>query len=135
MSNFTWGPFSLDNKAVVVTGGALGIGFGIAKRCIEAGGVVCLADVDAGALKRALERLEVGTDRAVSVVVDVAAEDAGARIVTACVDAFGTVDVLVNNAGIFPQVPAMAMTPALFDRVIGINLRGLVSCRRRWARR
>ncbi|MFN7135482.1 MAG: SDR family NAD(P)-dependent oxidoreductase, partial [Myxococcales bacterium] len=85
---------------------------------------VVLADVDERAVFAATERLNA-PGRAVAVAVDIAADDAGRTLVSRCVEAFGGVDVLVNNAGIFPQVPMLKTTPELFDRVYRINLRGL----------
>ncbi len=47
-------------------------------------------------------------------------------MVARCAEEFGGIDILVNNAGIFPSSPALTMSPAFFDRVIRVNLRGLV---------
>ncbi len=117
---------SLEGKAAVVTGGAMGIGFGIAKRFVEAGANVLLADIDAKAADAAAGRLQGKQGRAVALTVDVADDTAPERIVSRCVESFGGLDVLVNNAGIFPSVPVLQMPPQLFDRVLRINLRGLV---------
>lgn len=121
-----WGPFSLEGKSAVITGGAMGIGFGIAKRFVEAGANVLLADLDAKAVESAAGRLSGGPGRAAALQVDIADDAAPERIVSRCVEYFGGLDVLVNNAGIFPQVPVLKMSPEVFDRVLRINLRGLV---------
>lgn len=114
----------LDGKVALVTGGAMGIGFGIVKSFVEAGAHVVIADVDGSAARAALDRLPPG-GKAVAAQADVAAEGAGELLVARCVAEFGALDILVNNAGIFPQVPFLRMEPALFDKVIGINLKGL----------
>jgi len=53
----TWGPFDLSNRSAIVTGGAMGIGFGIAHRFVEAGADVLIADVNEEAAYKALRRL------------------------------------------------------------------------------
>jgi 2-dehydro-3-deoxy-D-gluconate 5-dehydrogenase len=124
MSN--WGPFSVEGKRVVVTGAAMGIGFGIAKCFVEAGASVLLADVDGQAAKAAAKRLHGGPGLVAALQVDIGDDAAPLAIVSQCVERFGGLDVLVNNAGIFPQVPVLKMAPEVFDRVMRINLRGLV---------
>jgi 2-deoxy-D-gluconate 3-dehydrogenase len=118
--------FSLEGKTAIVTGAAMGIGYGIAKRFADAGAAVLLTDIDATAVSAAASRLQETAGRVHTVAVDIGADEAPDRIVTACVETFGGIDVLVNNAGIFPRVPAVEMPPELFDRVLRINLRGLV---------
>jgi 2-deoxy-D-gluconate 3-dehydrogenase len=118
-----WGPFDLAENNAVVTGGAMGIGHGIVARFVEAGANVVVADLD-GEAAAAVAKDTTGRGRAVSMAVDVGADDAGDAIVTTCVDAFGSLDVLVNNAGIYPMSPMLQTSPELFDRVYRVNLRG-----------
>lgn len=115
----------LSGKAAIVTGGAMGIGFGIVKRFAEEGADVILADLDGAAAEAAAAKLAGKPGRVLAVQIDVAREDAGAVLVAKAVEAFGKIDVLVNNAGIYPQVPMLRMEPALFDRVYQVNLKGL----------
>lgn len=122
----TWGPFSVEGKRVIVTGAAMGIGFGIARRFVEGGAEVLVADLDGNAANEAVARLSAGPGRAAGVRVDVAAADAGDQLVDACVDRFGGIDVLVNNAGIFPMATALDMDTDHFDLVHRVNVRGLV---------
>jgi 2-deoxy-D-gluconate 3-dehydrogenase len=121
----TWGPFDLSKKSAIVTGGAMGIGFGIAHRFIEAGADVLIADVNEKAAYEALRRLPEGPGGAIAMAMDVSAEGAGEEMVAHCVQQFSSVNILVNNAGIFPQLPMLRMTRELFDRVYRINLQGL----------
>jgi len=121
----TWGPFSVQGKNVVVTGGAMGIGFGIARRFVEGGANVLVVDVDERAAMAAAEKLAAGPGKVAALALDVGADDAGKRAVQRCVERFGGLDVLVNDAGIFPQVPMLKMTQEMFDRIYRINLRGL----------
>ena len=117
-----WGPFSLKGRKALITGGAMGIGYGIAARFVEAGADVLIADISPEAASAASK---LGTG-AKSVILDVSDEKACAAAVQRCVDEFGSLDILVNDAGIYPMSPVLDMTPEFFDRVIAINLRGLV---------
>lgn len=118
-----WGPFDLTGKNAVVTGGAMGIGLGIAERLAEAGAKVLIADLDEEAAKESAKKV-----KGAAVQADVSNPEAGEAIVAKCVEVFGSIDILVNNAGVYPQVPMLQMTPELFDKVYQINLRGLAFC-------
>jgi 2-deoxy-D-gluconate 3-dehydrogenase len=121
-----WGPFDLNGKNAVVTGGAMGIGLGIAKRLVEAGANVLIADVDGITAEAAAQKLSGSRGKAASFQADITAEAIGEKIVDKCVELFGSIDILVNNAGIYPTSPVLQMTPSLFDKVYQINLKGLV---------
>lgn len=121
----TRGPFSITGKNAIVTGGAMGIGYGIVDRFVEAGANVVIADVDGDAAMRAAHKFTGAPGRTAAVQVDISEDGAGAALVDRCVEVFGSIDVLVNNAGIYPQVPMLEMTTDVFDRVYRINLRGL----------
>lgn len=120
-----WGPFDLTGKSAVVTGGAMGIGFGIANRLVEAGANVLIADLNEDKAAQAAGRLG---SAAAYIAADVSSDDVGNKIVAACIERFGTVDIFVNNAGIYPMAPVMEAAAELFDRVYRINVRGLVVC-------
>jgi 2-deoxy-D-gluconate 3-dehydrogenase len=123
-----WGPFSLTGKVAAVTGGAMGIGLGCATWLHRSGASVLIADLDGDAAKQSADGLTQDGGGADAITLDVTAADAGAQLVDACVDRFGAIDVLVNNAGIYPQVPMLDMQPELFDRVYAINLKALAFC-------
>lgn len=127
-------PFDISGKAAAVTGGAMGIGFGIVRRFVEAGADVLIADRDGAAAQAAAARLH-GPGRAVAAAIDVTAEDAGTTLVARAVEAFGGLDILVNNAGIYPIAPVLQMPAALLDRVLAVNLRGLILVSQAAARR
>jgi len=118
-------PFRLDDKNAVVTGGAMGIGLGIATAFVEAGANVMIADVDGDATRAAATELEGRGTKVATMEIDLTQEGAGEAIVARCVEQFGSIDVLVNNAGIFPQVPMLEMTVEVFDRVYELNLKAL----------
>src|SRR4030066_274772 len=79
-----WGPFDLSGKNAAVTGGAMGIGFGIAQRFIEAGANVLIADIDDQAAQAAVPKLAGGPGKAAAVRADVSDPRAGGEIVAAC---------------------------------------------------
>jgi 2-dehydro-3-deoxy-L-rhamnonate dehydrogenase (NAD+) len=89
----------LKNRTAIVTGGARGIGFAIAKRMVQSGAAVALWDVDANTLDKAAAALK-SDDRVRSAIVDVTDEAAIARGVEACIRDLGKIDILINNAGV-----------------------------------
>lgn len=117
-------PFDIAGKSAIVTGGAMGIGFGVVRRYVEAGANVLVADLDGDLAAEKTAELE-GPGKTASVAIDVAAPGAGERLVDECVSQFGSVDILVNNAGIYPQTPMLELTRDTWQKVIDINLTGL----------
>jgi 2-deoxy-D-gluconate 3-dehydrogenase len=120
---------SLEGKVAIVTGGAMGIGRGIALRLHEAGANVVIADrADEAAKQTAAELSQFRADSSLAVATDVADAASVAAMVQTTIERFGGIDVLVNNAGIFPFVPLSSMSEADFMRVIDVNLRGVFLC-------
>jgi 2-deoxy-D-gluconate 3-dehydrogenase len=115
---------NLTGKAAIVTGGAKGIGLGIAARLAEAGAKVLVADMDGTAATEAAQQLADRGFTASAFTVDMAEETQIQAMIQTCKDNFGSVDILVNNAGIYPPSPIEAMEPELFEKVINVNLRG-----------
>ena len=119
----------LTDRTAIVTGGAMGIGLGIARRLHEAGASVVVADLDAAAGEDATEALRAQrADSALAVRCDVSDSESVERMVDAAAEAFGGVDILVNNAGIFPMLPLSELDLETFQRVIDVNLTGLFLC-------
>ncbi len=112
----------LKGKAAIVTGGAKGIGYGIAYRLAEAGAKVLIADMDEAAAQKAAQDLAGKGWTAESIEIDVADEGDIEQMIAACKDKFGSVDILVNNAGVYPPKPIAQMTREDFDRVLRVNL-------------
>jgi NAD(P)-dependent dehydrogenase (short-subunit alcohol dehydrogenase family) len=119
--------FDITGLTAIVTGAAQGIGRGIAKALSQAGAHVLLVDRDEAALAAAVESLATTSTGAVEAVTqDVTAADAGARVVAACTDRFGRLDLLVNNAGRFPMARLEALEQDLFTSIIDLNLRSMI---------
>jgi len=119
----------LTGRTAVVTGGAMGIGLGIARRLHEAGANLLVADVDEAAAKGvAADLVAARPDSALAVRCDVSDEESVQQMVQAVVDSFGGIDILVNNAGIYPMVPLADLDAGTFRRVLDVNLTGLFLC-------
>lgn len=127
-------PFDIAGKSAIVTGGAMGIGFGIVRRYVEAGANVLIADLDGELATQRVAELE-GPGKSASLGIDVSAPDAGQKLVDECVANFGSVDILVNNAGIYPLSPLLDQPRDAWQRVIDINLTGLAFVSKAAARR
>lgn len=120
--------YDFSDQIVIVTGAAAGLGLGIAHAFHDAGARVVLGDVREDALGAALEQF-ADQDRILSIPVDVRDEAAIATMVSATTSTFGPPTVLVANAGIVPNISVLNMTPAEWDEVMDINLRGVfLSC-------
>src|SRR5512145_22808 len=114
----------LAGKAAIVTGAAQGIGRACAVRLAQEGASVAVCDVNAGAAAAVMQAIETEGGRAALVHCDVAKAEEVDSAVAATLNAFGRVDVLVNNAGILDDAPFLDLPVGEFDRVLGVNLRG-----------
>jgi 2-deoxy-D-gluconate 3-dehydrogenase len=119
----------LTGRTAIVTGGATGIGRGIVDRLHEAGANVVVADLDREGAKDVVDALRARPDgRAVPLAADVSDPDDVERMAAAAVDSFGSLDVLVNNAGIYPTRPLAELDLRTFRHVLDVNLTGLYLC-------
>jgi 2-deoxy-D-gluconate 3-dehydrogenase len=116
-----WGPFGLDGRVALVTGGARGIGLGIARRFQEAGARVVVLDVATSTPTTVAEQLPA----AAAVVGDLGDEAGHETLIAEASGPFGPVDVLVNCAGIYPGRPFLEIDSKFFDTMYAVNLRGL----------
>lgn len=113
----------LSDRTAVITGAAQGIGFAIAKRFVAEGARVVLGDVDKGAVQNAAEELG-GHAVARGVYCDVTSADEVQAMLDTALESFGSLDVLVNNAGITRDATMRNMTEDQFDQVIAVHLKG-----------
>jgi len=115
----------LTNQVAIVTGGGMGIGQAIALRLAEAGATVTIGDINEAAASETVSRIQAQGGKASAVRVDMGAVGEVEALIAVAASRFGRLDILVNNAGIFPMSPAEAITEALWDKVQGINLKGV----------
>jgi NAD(P)-dependent dehydrogenase (short-subunit alcohol dehydrogenase family) len=117
----------MDGKVAIVTGGANGIGYAVARRFLNDGARVVIADIDEKAGEAAVAELSaLGEVRFIAANV---AERLDVRnLIAATLDSFGDVDVLVSNAGISHAASFLELKEADFDRVLGVNLKGVFLC-------
>ena len=115
----------LSGKVAIVTGGAMGIGYGISYRLAEAGASVVIADMNKSAADEAVAKLTANGWKAFAVSVDVSDAKQVEQMVETTITSYGSVDILVNDAGIYPNVPVMQLSEEEFDKIISINLKGV----------
>ncbi|HEY8481534.1 MAG TPA: 3-oxoacyl-ACP reductase FabG [Spirillospora sp.] len=114
----------LEGRCAVVTGGAQGIGRACARVFAEQGARVLIGDLDAERAERTARELSEGGATVEARRCDVTREEDVRALVAQCVDELGSLDVMVNNAGITRDATLRKMTPDDFDVVIDVHLRG-----------
>ena len=116
-------------KVALVTGASSGMGLATAQAFAEAGAAVVLADVREDLVKAEAQKLVDAGQKAIAVRCDVSDDEQVAAMVDRTVAEFGRLDVAFNNAGVMARIaPTADSTREEWDRVIGINLRGVWSC-------
>jgi 3-oxoacyl-[acyl-carrier protein] reductase len=122
----------LSGKVVVVTGGGQGIGLAIAQRCAASGASVAVWDLRDEAVAAAITAVcaEVPDANVAGFAVDVSNMASVQAATNATLAHFGRLDGLVNNAGIGADAQLRKMTEDQWDRVIGVNLKGVFNCGR-----
>lgn len=129
-------------KVAIVTGGARGIGFAIARRLGREGAAIVIADLERAAGAEAVDRLRTVGVTAISIECDVANEDAMDAAVQQAETELGGVDIMIANAGLHLQgytKPPCALSNEAWRRMMDVNVLGIVngarSCRSAMARR
>ena len=117
-------PGRLDGRVAIVTGGARGNGLGIALAMAREGVDIALVDLSLESLEPAKEQIEELGRRCRTVAADVTHEAGVQRVIADATGAFGGIDIVVNNAGVFPFRPIDEFSVADFHRVIDVNLLG-----------
>ena len=125
----------LTNQVAIVTGGAMGIGQGIALRLAQAGAAVVIGDVDMEAAQQTVSLIAEQGGQAASIRCDMSKVSDIEAMVAHAEDLYGRLDILVNNAGVYPMKPALEVSESLWDRVLDINLKGVFFAAQAAARR
>jgi len=125
---------AVEGKRIVVTGASRGLGRAFARALAVEGARLVVNGTNASLLAEVADEIVAAGGAAVPVVGSVADDDLAERLVGTCVESFGGIDVVVNNAGIVRDRTLMNMTPQEFDDVVAVNLRGTWSVSRHAAR-
>jgi NAD(P)-dependent dehydrogenase (short-subunit alcohol dehydrogenase family) len=120
---YGWRVSSVRGKVVLITGGARGVGAATATQLVACGAKVVLVDLDADPLRELVQRL--GDGNATSMLGDVTELADMQAAVAHGIERFGAIDVVVANAGIASYGSVGAVDPAIFRRVIDINITGV----------
>ena len=118
---------AIDGKIAIVTGGARGIGYAIAKRLLQDGAKVAIADLDEKAGRKAEKEL-ASLGEVAFIVTDVGDRLSVHNLMASTLDVFGDIDILVNNAGIVHGADFLDISEEDYDRVMRVNLKGAFLC-------
>jgi len=128
MRSITGNRFDFAGRTAIVTGGSQGIGFGAAQRLLASGANVSIWAVDRERLEQAASKLG-GGDRVQTVAVDIGELASVEAATRAVLDAYGQIDVLINNASISgPNVKMWEFPPHTFARMMHVNVEGTFHC-------
>jgi NAD(P)-dependent dehydrogenase (short-subunit alcohol dehydrogenase family) len=119
---------SLAGKAVAITGAGRGLGAAYARLAAAEGAAVLVNDVDRAQAVEVVDQIRAAGGRAEADASDIATWSGAGRLVEHCAEAFGAIDGLVNNAGIFRMARPREQDPATFRAVIEVNLLGTAYC-------
>ena len=125
---------STKRKTALITGAGQGIGRGIAVRLARDGYNIAIADINLNNLAEAAQEISALGVRVLKIEADVSSAHDVQHMIQATVDEFESLDVLVNNAGIYPFTPFMDITEEQWDKVIAVNLKSVFLCSQAAAR-
>jgi len=113
----------MKKQTVIVTGAASGIGKGIAQYFLDRGDNVVINSLTPEGLEKAYNEFGAGNNLAM-VVGNISDKQTGEKLVATAIERFGSVDVLINNAGIFESKPFLEVDEAYLDKFLTTNLKG-----------
>ena len=118
----------LAGKAMVITGAGRGIGAVCAETAAQHGALVVVNDIDAAVAGETAARITEAGGSAIAHCGDIGDPHYAGSLIAACLAAFGKIDVLVNNAGLFRMAPAWALSPADMSAMLAVNVMGTFNC-------
>ena len=118
---------SIEGRVAVVTGGTRGIGRAIVEALLAEGAAVALCGAKQAGIDQALRQLQPA-ERVFARVADVSNEEEVHRFISEVVGRFGTIDILINSAGVGAFALLAEITPAMWAELIGVNLTGVFYC-------
>ena len=124
----------VQDRTVIVTGGAGGIGAAACQAIAAEGGRVVVADLNAGAARQVVDAIEAEGGTAIGVEVDVTDRAQVKDMVNAAVDQFGELNVIFNNAGMNRPRDFMEIDDENFDAIVRVNTWGVIVCTQEAAR-
>ncbi len=116
----------LQDRVIMITGGAQGLGEGIAQRLAAEGGTVVIADMNGERANAVADGLKAKGHRALAVTVDVAERAQMRAAIDKTVEAFGKLDVMFNNAGFNKPMPFMEVDESNFNGIMRVNALGVM---------
>ena len=118
----------LSKKVAIVTGAGQGIGRALSLGLAHEGAEVVAADIHLAAAEEVAGEIEKAGNKSLACQVDVSSVKQVEKLKEATLHRFGQIDILINNAGIYPVCPILEMTEELWDQVIDTNLGGNFLC-------
>lgn len=119
---------TLKNKIAIVTGARQGIGRGIALALAQEGCRVVVSDIDQADCQKVVAEIEKAGGQGLAIKCDVSKKTEVDDLIAQTVKGFGGLDIMVNNAGIYPFVSFTDMTEADWDKVLDVNLKSVFLC-------
>jgi NAD(P)-dependent dehydrogenase (short-subunit alcohol dehydrogenase family) len=117
---------SLEGKAIIVTGAGRGLGAAYARLAARCGASIVVNDVDAAVVDEVVADIRADGGTACASVADVSTWDGSAALIKSCIDAYGQVDGLVNNAGVQSRGFPWEIDPVSAERMVRINVLGTI---------
>ena len=118
----------IKGKVAIVTGAAAGIGAGVGRLFAAEGAHVFLVDLDGAGVKKVAADVQAEGGSAFGFEANARDREAMAKVVEDAVSRFGRIDVLINNAGIYPRQPFLEMTEEHWDTMQDVNMKSVFHC-------
>lgn len=118
----------IDGRIAIVTGAGQGIGRAIALRLAQAGASLVIGDLNPQTAQEVAQEIKSMGRQAVHLVADVTKVDGAQALIQKSIDAFGKLDILVNNVGYYPSAPIINISEADWDLVLAVNLKSTFLC-------